>query len=151
MKKLIKFSYRYNHPTKTYKNSKRHFIMTGHIQTTLNNVKKIIKTLNLYNENFKNKTVKQKNKQSLRIVKNLKDFKKLLKQGYFEFRITLNGGVYSKKEIFLNSKTKKFEIYNSIDDTYQKLTEKQLMDQSYTNIGKALEKKALVVNLQAKI
>jgi uncharacterized protein YaaR (DUF327 family) len=60
----------------------------------------------------------------------------------------LNGGLFSRKEIEYNPKTKKFYIINWIDDTEQKLTKKQLFDPNYTNIGKSLKLKGLIVNLK---
>ena len=55
--------------------------------------------------------------------------------------IALNGGLRSSKNIYWNGK--KYEILNEIDGTIQKLTEKQIMDSKFTNIGEALQKQAL--------
>ena len=55
--------------------------------------------------------------------------------------IALNGGIISRKEICITA-TGRFDITNCIDDSTQKLTEKQLMDDRYTMIGKAITKGA---------
>jgi hypothetical protein len=51
-----------------------------------------------------------------------------------EFFILLNGYLRSSKRFF---------IINFIDDTEQELTEAQLMNKGYTNIGYAMTKGAL--------
>jgi len=61
--------------------------------------------------------------------------------------ITLTEGIISRKEIFYEPKKDKFYITNWIDDSYQTLNSKQLMLKSYTNIGYAIKKKALILNL----
>lgn len=83
----------------------------------------------------------------------MRDFKKLLLEGYYEYRIALGGSagtMFSRKDIKYNPKTKIFKILNHIDDTKQSLTQKQLMSQSWTNIGIALRKHCLIVNLKLK-
>ena len=73
----------------------------------------------------------------------------LLSQGYYEFLLQLGGGIaFSRKDIFYDTKTKKYEIFNYIDDTEQKLTEKQLMNQKITNIGLGIKRRCLIVNLK---
>lgn len=57
--------------------------------------------------------------------------------------IQLNYGARSSKHIQYDAVTNRFHIHNGIDDTMQHLTDKQLMDQSRTNIGKALKLGAL--------
>lgn len=90
-------------------------------------------------------------KNNLRIVKNLADFKKLLEEKYYEFRIILSGGiVYSKKEIFFNKITKKYHILNCIDGSQQKLDEQELMSKNHSNIGEAINKHSLAVDLNEK-
>lgn len=51
--------------------------------------------------------------------------------------IALNFGIVSRKEICI-TKSGRFDITNCIDETTQKLSAKQLMDERYTNIGKAI-------------
>ncbi len=78
----------------------------------------------------------------------MRDLKKLISEGYNEYRIILSGGLmFSRKDITFNEKLKKFKIINHIDDSEQFLTEKELLDNSFTNIGQALKKRALIVDL----
>jgi hypothetical protein len=55
----------------------------------------------------------------------------------------LRGYLRSSKRIVWEENEKKFFIINFIDDTEQVLTEAQLMDKGYTNIGYAMTKGAL--------
>jgi hypothetical protein len=56
--------------------------------------------------------------------------------------ISLAGGlVRSSKNIYWNGR--RFEVLNEIDGTFQKLTEKHILDERYTNIGKAMRAGAL--------
>jgi hypothetical protein len=77
------------------------------------------------------------------IIDNIEKLKELSKNG-IECHIRLNGGLRSSKYIFYNEAKKRFEIINYIDDTEQSLTEKQLMDSQYTNIGVAMQFNALI-------
>lgn len=60
-----------------------------------------------------------------------------------EFFILLRGYLRSSKRIVWEEDEKKFFIINFIDDSKQELTEAQLMDKAYTNIGYAMTKGAL--------
>lgn len=60
-----------------------------------------------------------------------------------EFFILLNFYLRSSKRIIWDEEDKRFFILNYIDDTEQMLTEAQLMDKGYTNIGYAMTKGAL--------
>lgn len=60
-----------------------------------------------------------------------------------EFFIRLKGCLRSSKYISWDDEKKRFVICNYIDGTEQLLTEKQIMDQEYTNIGYAMTKGAL--------
>ncbi len=60
-----------------------------------------------------------------------------------EFFILLNGNLRSSKRIVWEEEEKQFFITNFIDDSEQELTEAQLMDKRYTNIGYAMTKGAL--------
>ena len=60
-----------------------------------------------------------------------------------EFFILLNNCLRSSKRIVWEEDEKRFFVINYIDDFEQELTEKQLMDKSYTNIGFAMEKGSL--------
>ena len=60
-----------------------------------------------------------------------------------EFFILLRGYLRSSKRIVWEENEKKFYIINFIDNSKQELTEAQLMDKAYTNIGYAMTKGAL--------
>ena len=60
-----------------------------------------------------------------------------------KFFIPLRGYLRSNKRIIWEKDVKKFFIINCIDDSFQELTETQLMDKRYTNIGYAISKGAL--------
>ena len=60
-----------------------------------------------------------------------------------EFFILLNGNLRSSKRIVWDEEDRRFYIINFIDDTEQELTEAQLMDRDYTNIGYAMTRGAL--------
>lgn len=57
--------------------------------------------------------------------------------------ISLNFGVISRKTITWSKKEKKFYVWNHIDDTDIRLSEEEIMDESLTNIGRALRLNAL--------
>ena len=63
------------------------------------------------------------------------------RSAHYEYFILLNGGIRSSKNISLDGK--QFCIFNSVDDTEQLLTEKELFDEGATNIGKAMKVGAL--------
>ena len=60
-----------------------------------------------------------------------------------EFFILLRGYLRSSKRIIWEEDEKRFFIINFIDDTAEELTEEQLMDREYTNIGYAMTQGAL--------
>jgi hypothetical protein len=60
-----------------------------------------------------------------------------------EFFILLNHGLRSSKDIVWDAQARKFHIFNHMYQTEQHLTERQVMDRGYTNIGYAMKKKAL--------
>jgi hypothetical protein len=59
-----------------------------------------------------------------------------------DFFILLNHGLISRKNIWFDKDAKHFEIINYIDGSEQTLTEQEIMDKSYTNIGEAIKKRA---------
>ena len=59
------------------------------------------------------------------------------------FFILLTGNLRSSKRIVWDEEDKRFYIFNYLDDTEQTLTEAQLMDRDYTNIGYAMTRWAL--------
>jgi len=75
-------------------------------------------------------------------ITSMKQLKAEAEQGA-EFFILLNHGLGSSKDIVWDAETKRFHVFNHIDQTEQHLTERQLMDESLTNIGYALKRGAL--------
>lgn len=57
--------------------------------------------------------------------------------------ILLNGNLRSSKHIWYDKDNQSFAIFNMIDDTEQILTEIEIMDKDFTNIGHAMIKGAL--------
>jgi hypothetical protein len=76
------------------------------------------------------------------IVNSIDQLKKLAVDGA-DFYIALNFGLKSSKTITYIPESNTFEIINDIDCSFDVLTEEQLFDRSYTNIGHALENNAL--------
>lgn len=74
------------------------------------------------------------------LINNVDELVTILKspnRTYHDFAVTLNGGLYSKKEMALNQDGTIF-ILNGIDGTTQNLTPDELFDESLTLIGKAI-------------
>ncbi len=78
-----------------------------------------------------------------RRIKTIEQLKELAKNGLDCF-ILLNGGLRSSKHIRYYSDDDSFYVLNLIDDSEQELTEAQILDSAYTNIGEAMEKGALI-------
>ena len=75
-------------------------------------------------------------------VRSLDHLKRLAKkEDGDDFYIRLNGGFRSSKHIQYDGE--KFWIVNEIDGTEQQLNDAEIMDENNTNIGVAIEKKAL--------
>ena len=60
--------------------------------------------------------------------------------------ILLNGGLRSSKHIRYYPDDNSFFVLNLIDDSEQELTESQILDSEYTNIGEAMKKGALIMD-----
>ena len=58
--------------------------------------------------------------------------------------ILLNGGLRSSKHIRYYPDDNSFYVLNLIDDSEQELTEAQILDGAYSNIGEAMKKGALI-------
>jgi hypothetical protein len=115
-------------------------------------MKKHTKTSSKLKKKISTKQRKQ-NKDGLSFVENLNDFRNLLSQGYHEYRIALAGtagAIFSRKDIVFDNNKRKFHIINWIDDSEQLLSEKQILSKKYTNIGEALKKNCLIVDLNEK-
>jgi len=80
-----------------------------------------------------------------RRIKTIAQLKKLAGNGLDCF-IMLNGGLRSSKHIRYYPDDKSFYVLNLIDDSEQELTEAQILDSSYTNIGEAMRKGALIMD-----
>lgn len=86
---------------------------------------------------------KQKTKDKR--IRNIKQLKELAKDG-LECFILLNGGLRSSKYISYHPEDNSFYVLNYIDDSEQELTESQILDSEYTNIGEAMQKGALIMD-----
>ena len=60
--------------------------------------------------------------------------------------ILLNGGLRSSKYIRYYPEENSFYVLNFIDGSEQELTESQILDSAYTNIGEAMKKGALILD-----
>ena len=80
-----------------------------------------------------------------RRIRTIERLKELAKNGLDCF-ILLNGGLRSSKHIRYYPDDNSFYVLNLIDDSEQELTEAQILDSSYTNIGEAVRKGALIMD-----
>jgi hypothetical protein len=71
-------------------------------------------------------------------VNSLDELKQMCDGVTEDFFIQLNFGARSSKQISYNKDTDTFYILNEIDDTEQELNSEKMMDENYTNIGKAM-------------
>ena len=71
-------------------------------------------------------------------VNSLDELKQMCNGVTKDFFIQLNFGIRSSKNISYNKDTDTFYILNEIDDTEQELNSQTIMDEEYTNIGKAI-------------
>ena len=86
---------------------------------------------------------KQKTKD--RRIRKIEQLKELAKDGLDCF-ILLNGGLRSSKHIRYYPDDNSFYVLNLIDDSEQELTEAQILDSAYSNIGEAMKKGALIMD-----
>ena len=80
----------------------------------------------------------KKNKPTFTRVNSLNELKQMCNGVTKDFFIQLNFGIRSSKNISYNKDTDTFYILNEIDDTKQELNSQTIMDEYYTNIGKAI-------------
>lgn len=72
-------------------------------------------------------------------VTSLKHLKEILAKGNGEFVLMLAGGLArSSKYLSYDADIDTFSVVNSIDDSEQDLTSKQIMDKECTNIGEGI-------------
>jgi hypothetical protein len=82
-----------------------------------------------------------------RRVRTIKQLKELAKdENGLDCFILLNGGLRSSKHIRYYPDDNSFFVLNLIDGSEQELTESQILDKEYTNIGEAMEKGALIMD-----
>ena len=86
---------------------------------------------------------KQKTKD--RRIRKIEQLKELAKDGLDCF-ILLNGRLRSSKHIRYYSDDNSFYVLNLIDDSEQELTESQILDSAYSNIGEAMKKGSLIMD-----
>ena len=60
--------------------------------------------------------------------------------------ILLNGGLRSSKHIRYYTDDNSFFVLNLIDSSEQELTENQILDSAYSNIGEAIKKGCLIMD-----
>ena len=83
-----------------------------------------------------------------KIIKSITELKKLAKNKQVDVAIILaGGGLLSRKNITWYPEDKKFGVFHGIDGTMEYLTEKQLLNDNWTNIGLAIKKKALILEI----
>lgn len=82
-------------------------------------------------------------------IQSLKELKELASsEDGIECSILLNGGVKSVKHIIYDQDLKVFYVFNYCDESEQELTEEELLDPDFTNIGIAIIKNALILEEQ---
>ena len=88
-----------------------------------------------------------KQKPKDRRIRTIEQIKKLAKrENGLDCFILLNGGLRSSKHIRYFPDDNSFYVLNLIDDSEQELTESQILDIAYTNIGEAMKKGALIMD-----
>ena len=78
----------------------------------------------------------------MKAVKSIEELKEQTKDEPQDYRMILNGGIFSRKNIFYDEEKDRFEILNGIDDTFIKIPTKKLGKE--TLIVEAIEKRALI-------
>jgi len=80
-------------------------------------------------------------------IKTIEQLKELAKtDNGLDCYILLNGGLKSSKHIRYWPDDNSFFVLNLIDDSEQELTESQMLDSAYSNIGEAMKKGALIMD-----
>ena len=82
-----------------------------------------------------------------KIIKNIAQLKELATDDNgLDCYILLNGCLRSSKHIRYYPDDNSFFVLNLIDDSEQELTESQILDSAYSNIGEAMEKGCLIMD-----
>ena len=77
----------------------------------------------------------------------MNNFKELAKdENGLDCFILLNGDLRSSKHIRYYPDDNSFYVLNLIDDSEQELTESQILDSAYSNIGEAMKKGCLITD-----
>ena len=80
-------------------------------------------------------------------IKTIEQLKELAKtDNELDCYILLNGGLKSSKHIRYWPDDNSFFVLNLIDDSEQELTESQILDSAYSNIGEAMKKGCLIMD-----
>lgn len=87
---------------------------------------------------------KQKNKDKR--IRTIEQLKERSRDNGLNCCILLNGCMRSSKYIRYYPEDNSFYVFNLIDDSEQELTEAQILDSAYSNIGEAMEKGALIMD-----
>lgn len=80
----------------------------------------------------------------IRTIEQLKDLAK--DENGLDCYILLNGCLRSSKHIRYYPDDNSFFVFNLIDDSEQELTESQILDSTYSNIGEAMKKGCLIMD-----
>ena len=83
--------------------------------------------------------MEQNNKPKFQQINSLDELKTACDGVCTDFFIKLNFGARSSKNISYNREQDRFYIVNEIDGTEQRLNSKNIMNERYTNIGKAIQ------------
>ena len=89
-------------------------------------------------------TKQKTNDRRIRTIQQLKELAK--DENGLDCFILLNGGLRSSKHIRYYPDDNSFFMLNFIDSSEQELTESQLLDSTYTNIGEAMKKGCLIID-----
>jgi len=80
----------------------------------------------------------------IRTIAQLKELAK--RDSGLDCYILLNGRLRSSKHIRFHPDDNSFYVLNLIDDSEQELTETQILDSAYTNVGEAMKKGSLIMD-----
>ena len=89
-------------------------------------------------------TTQETKDKRIRTIEQLKELAKA--ESGLDCYILLNGHLRSSKHIRYYSDDNSFYVLNLIDDSEQELTEAQILDGDYSNIGEAMKKGALIMD-----
>ena len=80
-----------------------------------------------------------------KLITAIKQLKELAKaEGGLDCYILLNGGLRSSKFIRYYPEDNNFLVLNLSDESEQELTEAQILNSDYSNIGEAMKKRCLI-------